>query len=193
MLQDLDQSIKQLLVSKVPINLSEIDISFEMPTSKWSAAVTRPTINCYLYDIRENRELRSNERYLTRTAHSGEETRAPARVDFTYLLSAWTSDIADEHQLLGSLLCTLLRYPVLPVDILKGTLITQPVLPHAWIAFGDRTPNAWDFWGGLDGQMKAGISYVVTLAVTTSDSVSVGLVTQKVINISDAEKINNQE
>lgn len=187
MIQDLDDSIKALLVRNVPVDISKIDITFDMPTKDWSAAITRPTINCYLYDIRENRELRSNERYLTRSGQTGVETRAPVRVDLTYMISVWTSAIADEHKLLGSLLSTLLRYPVFPAEILKGTLTTQPVAPHAWIALGERTPNAWDFWGGFDGRLKAGISYVVTLAVSTSDPVSMSLVTQKVIDIQESQ------
>ncbi len=185
MIQDLDESIKKLLVQKVPLDELSIDITFEIPANEWAAAVTKPTVNCFLYDIRENRELRSNERYLTRNTQTASENRAPARIDLTYLISVWTNSVADEHQLLGSLLKTLLRFPVLPQEILQGEMASQPILPHAWIAFGDHTPNVWDFWGSFNGRLKASISYVVTIAVNTADSVDMSLVTQKVININE--------
>jgi hypothetical protein len=145
--------------------------------------VSKPTINIFLYDIRENHELRSNERYLSRSGASGTETRAPARVDVTYLISVWTTDVSDEHRLLGGLLTTLLRYPVLPKEVMKGSMASQSFPLRAWIAQPDRTPNVWDFWGGLDGRLKAGISYVVTLAVSPFEAEEVGLVTEKVLKL----------
>ena len=66
--------------------------------------VTKPTINLFLYDVRENHELRSNQRSLVRNGAVGSERQAPVRMDLTYLISAWTTDISDEHQLLGRVL-----------------------------------------------------------------------------------------
>jgi Pvc16 N-terminal domain len=183
MIQDLDDTIKQLLIEKVPINVATIDITFEMPTKEWAAGVSRPTINIFLYDIRENHELRSNEQYLARSGSTGTETRTPTRIDLTYLISAWTTDVSDEHRLLGGLLTTLLRHPVLPAEVLKGSMSSQAYPLRAWVAQPERTPNVWDFWGGLDGRLKAGISYVVTLGVTPFEPETVGLVTEKVLKL----------
>jgi hypothetical protein len=181
MIHDLDDTLKELLVQKVPIDATKVDIKFEMPDKEWAKGVPKPTINLFLYDIRENHELRSNERYLSREGANGSVTRAPARVDLTYLITAWTSDVVDEHKLLGDLLKTLLRYPILPAEVLKGQIVNQSLPLRAWIAQPDRTPNVWDFWGALDGRLKAGISYVVTLAVEPFPPEAVGLVTEKVL------------
>ena len=58
MFADLDESIRQLLVQHVPLDPSEIEISFDTPDREWSGRLTRPTINCFLYDVRENMKLR---------------------------------------------------------------------------------------------------------------------------------------
>ncbi len=42
MIQDVDNTLQALLVQKVPIDLTAIDIKFEIPTKEWSATVTRP-------------------------------------------------------------------------------------------------------------------------------------------------------
>jgi hypothetical protein len=101
MIHDLDETLKELLVQKVPLDSAVVDIKFETPTKEWVMAVSKPTVNLFLYDLRENHELRSNEHYLSRNGARGIETRAPARIDLTYLITAWTSDVSDEHKLLG--------------------------------------------------------------------------------------------
>jgi hypothetical protein len=184
-IQDLDNTVKELLVQKVPVDTSAVDIKFEMPTRDWATGVTKPTINVFLYDVRENHELRSNQRYLTRSGAAATERRAPTRVDFTYLITAWTTDVSDEHQLLGNMLTALLRYPLLPTETLKGAMQTQPLPLQAWIAQPERTPNAWDFWSSLDGRLKAGISYVVTASLEPYPVQEIGLVTQKVLKLEE--------
>jgi hypothetical protein len=183
MIQDLDATLKELLVQKVPIDTQQVEIKFEMPTKDWAAAMTKPTVNLFLYDIRENHELRSNEPRLTRQGAIGVETRSPPRVDVTYLVSVWATEVADEHRLLGSLLKTMLRFAVLPEDVLKGQMTMQPFPLRGWIAQPERTPNVWDFWGAIDGRLKAGLSYVVTVAVDAIEPTEVGLATQRVVKL----------
>ncbi len=185
MIQDLDETLKELLVKKTPIDVAAIDVKFEMPGKEWVAGVSKPTINLFLHDLRENHELRSNERERTRNGANGTESKAPVRIDLTYLITVWTTDVSDEHRLLGKILTTLLRYPILPAEVLKGSMVDQPLPLRAWIAQPDRTPNAWDFWGALDGRLKAGIGYVVTAAVTPFPPEAVGFVTEKVIHLKE--------
>jgi hypothetical protein len=185
MIQELDDTLKELLVQKVPIDISTVDIKFEMPTRDWATGVAKPTVNVFLYDVRENHELRSNQRYLTRSGGTASERRAPVRIDFTYLITAWTADVFDEHQLLGRILTTLLRYPLLPDEILKGAMQTQPLPIQAWIAQPERTPNAWDFWGSLDGRLTAGISYVLTASLEPYPAEEVGLVTETLVRLEE--------
>jgi Pvc16 N-terminal domain len=184
MIQDLDDTLKELLVKKVPIDLAAIDIKFEMPDKEWEGKLsTKPTINLYLYDIRENHELRSNERFLTRNGTIGTETPSPVRIDFSYLITTWTKEVADEHRLLGRVLKTLLQFPILPIEVLKGEMASQSLPLRSWVAQPEKTPNAWDFWGAIDGRVKASLSYMVTVAVETGALVDVDLVTETVVKV----------
>lgn len=190
MIQDVDETLKDLLVKKAPIVLSDIDIEFKMPTRDWSAGVQKPTINLYLFDIRENHELRSNDRFVTRAGADSTQRRAPVRVDLSYMISVWTQDISDEHLLLGKILTTLLRFPLLPTDVLQGSLVTQPVPLQAWIAQPDRQPNSWDFWGHLEHRMKSGVCYVITAALEPFAVEPVDLVAATVLNVRNTPKRN---
>jgi hypothetical protein len=169
MIQDLDETIRQLLLTKITsINWADVDVKFDMPTKEWSTTITKPTVNLFLYDLRENVELRSNERYWTRTGTpptSATESRAPVRLDLSYLISVSTTEISDEHRLLGRLLATLFRFPVLPPEVLQGSMQAQPLPLLACVAQPERTPNSWDVWTEFDHRLKAALSYVVTLSV----------------------------
>lgn len=159
MIQDVDDTLKALLIHKVPIDLAAIDISFEAPTKGWSSGVSRPTLNLFLYDIRENHELRSNQR------HRDVSGPARVRIDLCYMITAWTADVSDEHQLLGRVLTTLLQFPSLPADVLRGSMTSQPFALRAWIAQTERTLNPWDFWGNVEHHMKVALNFVLTVAL----------------------------
>lgn len=184
MIHDLDDTLKKLLVRKGGPQFGEVDIKFEMPSPQWSAAISRPTVNLYLYDVRENLELRSNDLYVARNEDgTGTQQRAPARVDLSYMISVWTQDISDEHQLLGQILGTLLRYPILPDDVLMGSMLTQPLPLRAWIAQPERMPSPWDFWGPVEHRMKSGLCYVITTSLELHGAEQVLFPTQRVLNV----------
>ena len=58
MFADLDESIRQLLIQRGNLDTGEVDIAFDLPSREWAAGVSKPTINLYLYDIRECSELK---------------------------------------------------------------------------------------------------------------------------------------
>ena len=183
MIQDVDETLKELLVRKGSVNLDMIDIRFDLPNKEWVATVTKPTINLFLYDVRENHELRQNRGTFVRSGDTGVVARPPVRIELSYLITAWTTDVADEHQLLGNVLTTLLQFPLVPEDVLKGSLQTQPLPLQAWIAQPERTPSPWEFWGHVDHGMKAGLNFVLTMALQPYPTTDVKLVTQTVINL----------
>jgi len=182
-IHDVDATLKELLVQKMPLDLSAVDVSFDMPNRDWSGHVVKPTLNLFLYSVCENHELRSNQHSLVRNGAVGTERRAPVRMDLTYLISAWTTDISDEHQLLGRVLTTLLRFPLLPDDVLKGALLTQPLPVQAWIAQPDRIPNPWDFWGNVENRLKAALNFVLTVSFDPYQAQEVRLVTTSTVHV----------
>ncbi len=167
MLEVLDESIKQLLIQKTPLNVSEVDISFDVPNREWSGSISKPTINVYLHDIRENLELRQNDWSFERTGDGNTiKTKQGARMDLSYLITAWTTNIEDEHRLLWYILATLMRYPYLPSDVLLGTLRSQPYPMITKVAQPDGVlRNAADVWTALDNQLKPVLTYVVTASL----------------------------
>ena len=182
MISDLNESIRELLVKRGLLEPAEVDIKFEMPNRTWSASVSKPTVNIYLYDVRENHQLRGTEWIVTRD-ESGKATKKknPSRIDLAYLITVWTSDVADEHQLLWHVLRTLSRYPRLPDELLRGDLVGQDYPIKASTAQPDGLfNNPADFWSALDNEIKASINYVVTLPLDTDIEFTAAVVTAKI-------------
>ncbi len=166
MIKDLDETIKQLLTQMGKIDHGEIDISFDPPDREWAASLgSKPTVNLFLYDIRENHELRGLEWSVERNANNTATKRKNAqRINLSYLVTVWAKNTDDQHSLLWQVLRTLVRYPIIPRDLLSGELkeqdypvITSAAQPDA--LFG----NPADFWAALDNQIRPSFNYVVTL------------------------------
>ena len=67
MLHLLDETLEAFLRAEVPLPARQIDVSFSAPDSEWGAAVTKPTVNLFLWDVKRNTAFRTagiNERYL---------------------------------------------------------------------------------------------------------------------------------
>jgi len=183
MITDLNETIKQILIKKGAFDPAEVDISFETPKREWSASISKPTVNLYLYDIRENHELRGTEWFIEKD-QNGTATRkkSPSRVNLSYLITVWTNDIEDEHRLLWHTLLTLFRYPELPEELLSGQLTALQYPVKTTTAQPDGLfSNPADFWTALDNELKAAISYVVTLPLDLDLAFTAPMVRTKTI------------
>ncbi len=164
MLEALDETIKELLVQKMPLNLAEVDVSFDVPNREWSGTISKPTINVYLYDIRENLDLRQHEWQTTRNSNGTvTRTKTGQFFDVSYLITAWTSNIEDEHRLLWFVLATLVRNENFPKEVLQGGMGDQPFNLIKTARPDGILRNVADVWTALDNQLKPVIPYVVTL------------------------------
>jgi Pvc16 N-terminal domain len=181
MIDDLDRTLEELLKRGLPADLvSQVTISFAAPDDQFPpSSVTPPAVDLFLYDVRENRELRSGEWAVER--HGGAAVRVPpaVRVDCSYLVTAWasagsTTPARDEHRLLGEVMKVLLRYEVLPAEVLQGSLRGQePPLPASTLQPG-RLQSLGEFWQALGGKPKAALSYTVTISVIPGPPVEAG-------------------
>jgi len=171
MLNLLDDALASFLRAAVPLP-ADVAIAFEAPDREWGSRVTGPTVNLYLWDVREN--LSAREIGLATTTGPDGVTRRHGpmpRLDCRYLVTAWTTEASDEHALLGRVVTALLLHPVLEARHLKGPLAV--VEPPPVLTLGARSADAADFWSALGGQLKPGLDLVVTLtvdAVTTSQA-----------------------
>src|SRR5207247_2504997 len=57
MIQDVDESLRAL-VKRDALNGSKADIAFDAPNKEWSSRRNTPTVDLYLYDLREDLEQR---------------------------------------------------------------------------------------------------------------------------------------
>lgn len=192
MITDLDETIKQLLIQKGPLEPAEVDISFETPDREWTASISKPTVNLYLYDIRENHELRGTE-WMIAKDQNGNATRkkSPSRIDLSYLVTIWANDIGDEHRLLWRVLLTLFGYQTLPEEVLSGQLtdLRYPI-KIATAQPDGLSRNPADFWTALDNELKPSINYVVTLPLDTDVVFTAPLIKTKTLEFKapDGEK-----
>jgi hypothetical protein len=169
MIADLDETIRQLLVTDIPIKNGEVDVSFDQPKREWSARLSKPTVNLFLYDLRENPILRQHqwERLNPGNGRDGKIhlKRSPMRVDCLYMMTTWAAEPEDEHRLLTRCLLALFRYPLLPEDRLVGSLKNPLFEIQAHLASHDRLTNPAEVWSSLDNEMRPSVSYIVTLAL----------------------------
>lgn len=168
MIEALDETIKRFLIEKTPLNPAEVDISFDVPNKEWSGSISKPTINIYFYDIRENLAYSSaqSDWVLERDPATGRMTKNKkgTRYDLSYLITAWTINVEDEHRLLWYILSTLSRVDSLPMDILEKPLDEQPFPMHTKVAHPEGIlRNVADVWTALDNQLKPVLPYVITV------------------------------
>jgi hypothetical protein len=169
MIADLDETLRQLLIAELPIKNGEIEISFDQPKREWSSRLTRPTVNLFLYDVRENPVLRHhgmepmpNGRLPNDIAH---QKRTPLRVDCFYMLTTWAAEPEDEHRLMTRVLLALFRYPVLPEARLIGGLKHQEFDIQTHLAIHDRLTNPAEVWSSLDNELRPTVPLIITLAL----------------------------
>ena len=69
MIRDLDSTLQALLNAGADpgSTLATADISFALPDAQWRGTLDSLTVNCYLYDVHENLEMRTNEPLVVRT------------------------------------------------------------------------------------------------------------------------------
>jgi hypothetical protein len=176
LIDELDSAIEKLLgTAPAGSLLASAAVAFDIPDAQWRAKLQRLTVNCYLYDIRENREMRTNEPLTARSSDGRRATRIepPIRIDCAYCITAWstaeTDGVREEHRLLSQVLRRLLQNETLPASVLGGSLATQiPPYPLV-IASKDGVKNQPEFWNALDQRLKPSLNYVVTLAMLLED------------------------
>lgn len=183
MIHDLDNTLRVLLKRELPAPLDrQVSISFDPPDNEFPPqGVALPAIDLFLYDIRENHDLRGNDFRERRDSDGHAIRRLPlVRVDCSYLITAWPSQgapnrVEDEHRLLSAVMLALLRYPKLPDAVLQGALQNQELpLPTSTLQPG-RLQSLGEFWQALGGKPKSALNYTVTIAVQPAEALTTPL------------------
>lgn len=184
MFRDLDNSLKKLLeVELLGVLSDSVTVVFDTPDDKFNPPNQR-TVNFFLYDIQENRDLRNNERLFERQSNGMlRHNLPPVRVDCSYMVTAWSGNAESEHSLLGEVMKVLLRHPTLPDNVLVGNLAGQePSLPTSTLQPA-KLQSLGEFWQALGGKPKAALHYTVTIGVNPFVPVEARLATEHQISI----------
>jgi hypothetical protein len=169
MFQDLDDTLKKMLDDPAaPQVLRDADVSFETPEKGF--VVGQATINLFLYEVRENRELR-DPLPITKLK-GGVYVRQPAtlRVECCSLVPAWSHEekakkVAEEHQLLALALVWLSRFATIPASFFQGSLVGQPFPPPTLVAQLNSDKNMGEFWTALGSAPRPAFYLTATLAL----------------------------
>jgi hypothetical protein len=157
--------LRRLLYERGQISEQEVEISFEAPTRERIESLWQPTISLFLYAVQENVELRQHG-YQAVTANGRAERRPlPRRFDLRYMVSAISSEIEDEHQLLWRVLTTLLRYPQLPEELLPEELRATGVPLVTRLCQEPAEQLLLNLWSGLGVPPRPALTYAVTVPI----------------------------
>ena len=191
MIRDLSETLRAILddptlAASFP-ELAAAQILFDRPVEQFNPGQT--TINLYLYDVRENMELRSNEPIIERNNGQAVLRRAPIRVLCSYLLTAWPVGGAEpqlqEHRLLSQAIQLLSRFPTIPATFLKGKLVGQtPPLPMI-TAQTDGLKNPAEFWTALGNKLRPSISITATISMQPDEGLTAPMVQESELRIGE--------
>ena len=166
MLADLDETLRVLLKRELARHgFDGVEVAFDAPARDWSSQLSGPTVNLFLYDLRESHEFRPTEWGEDRSNGRHREVRPPMIMECSYAVTAWTQAVEDEHRLLSQVLGVLFAFPQLPADALAGRLAETARRFAIEGKIGQaKSDGKADFWSAVGGQYKASLDYVVTLA-----------------------------
>jgi hypothetical protein len=175
-INEVDESLRRLVLRDA-VNGSGVELSFDAPTKEWAARRNTPTINIYLYDIREDLERREVEFEQVRDegGRVTERRPPPRRYTLSYLVTVWTQRPEDEHRVLATLLACFLKSDRLPTDVLSEGLAAQPYPIRVTVALPPPKDRALaDLWSALGGELKPSLDLVVTVPFDTGRVLAAG-------------------
>jgi len=150
MINEVDEVLRSLVKAEV-VQGADVEVLFDAPTREWASRRNTPTLDLYLYDIRED----------TRRRATGHVDRY---IKLAYLITAWTQRPEDEHRLLSSVLACFMRYEIAPSTVMTPLLAEQEIPIGLQIAYPppeDRQVS--DVWTSLGGDLKPSVDLVVTV------------------------------
>lgn len=164
MIHEVDESLRTLVRTEA-LDGTDVELVFDAPTRDWAARRNTPTVNLYLYDIREDlrRGSRGRQNVYDEQGTVVARTLPPRYFKLSYLISAWTQRPEDEHRLLSALLACFLRHTALPADALGPALAATGLPVPVGIALPPPEDRAFaDVWTALGGELKPSLDVVVS-------------------------------
>lgn len=162
MIHHVDRALEQFFRDVVAVPAATIDISFRTPDPAWTAGLTRPTIDVFLWDISKSDPVKHAGIDEEDNPANGRRRRRPPSpvITLRYLVTVWTREHRDEHELLGTVLTSVLGHSRIPdavlPDALAGTRCSMAVAD-------DDTHFPHELWSGPG--VKAAVNLQVAVPV----------------------------
>ena len=182
MINDLSLTLQALLsdpalAAKFP-ELAAAQIVFDRPDENFKP--TQASIDLYLFDVRENFQLRSNEPFVDRKSGQAVVHQPPIRAACTYLTTAWpvggTDVVLQEQKLLSQVFQVIMGVPKIPSKYLKGALANQtPSLP-VLATHPDELKNPAEFWTAIGNKLRPSLTVTVTISMDVFDPTTAPMV-----------------
>jgi uncharacterized protein DUF4255/carboxypeptidase family protein len=189
----LDDTLRNLLDS-APANTANnlflsAEISFDTPAKGFTPKQGDLAINLFLYEVKENRELRQPMPTREVATGRGVRRRAPLRVDCSYMVTAWSNitnqdNVANAHRLLGQAFHWLSRFPTIPERYFPQPNLPadpgmpyQPFAPPTMVAQMDGAKGAGEFWSALGIPPRPYFNLIVTICLDLDQAVGDSIVT----------------
>ncbi|MEA2932288.1 MAG: hypothetical protein QOI56_1073 [Actinomycetota bacterium] len=164
MLHLLDDSLDAFLRATGPLPPTDVDVSFDPPDADWSAGLSRPAVNLYLWRLRRSVGEASAGTELVEQDGVRFRRGPRPRVELGYLITTWAAEARNAHQLLGRVLMAFLRTNELPAEFLQGALAQVRPPPSLSLSKSDDDPPS-EFWTALGGRFQPGVELTVTATI----------------------------
>ncbi len=183
MLEKIDEILRTTLTERLAGDgYPDVEVAFEAPSNDWSGRVNGPTVNAFLYDVRESTRERPQDFRVRQVDGRTVEAPPPLLVEASYAITAWAQAAEDEHRLLGGVLGALHAARRIP--------LVEPVggLDALDLRVGRPAEGRAEFWNAVGGRYRPSIDVVITLPIESSRSSQRGLpVRKRVVRMADVE------
>jgi hypothetical protein len=158
----LHEVIARLVYEKGKLSPREVDVRFDAPKREFVQALTRPTLDFYLFDVRENTELRHSDPMSNRSNGVTTFRLPPRRFDLRFLVSALTSQVEDEQLLLWHALAVLLKHATFPAELSPPSVTSLEPTVSAQVRPPDEDDQIRELWSAFEVHPRPALVYVVT-------------------------------
>lgn len=175
MINEVDETLRSMFRNEV-LSGTDVDVVFDAPTREWASRRNKPTLDLYLYDIRE--DLRRHEMGMVETRDERgrviSRQKLPRYFKLAYLVTAWTQRPEDEHRLLAVTLASIISHTALP-DAHKTPMLRENdvslLVQVAYPPPEDRQVS--DVWTSLGGDLKPSIDLQITMPILPDEFLKV--------------------
>ncbi|MBD2206110.1 DUF4255 domain-containing protein [Calothrix sp. FACHB-1219] len=176
------QTLAEILAGGTSLTSTE-QIDFSHPSNRREEGAG-PTLNLYVYDIRESKQFQQSGRQVERKASRSLQPTSvgwsPNWFDVSMLLTAWDRTALGEHHLLSEALTVLLRHRSLQEDYLVPELRGYGNL--ALTVALDPPIEIGSLWSALNVPLRSAL-YITAMIPVEPQTTLVPLVYERIFNL----------